>query len=910
MRSRALAPLALALLTQCASSQTPWHQEPRAAPEPRTPPLVARPLEPEPDGRLPEGVTPTHYSLTLDVTPSQDRFRGAVDIRVRIDDPRDGLWLHAQGITVSAAHISNAIGERRDASFTPGQRDGIASVRWDQPIRAGEIVVHLAFEAPFNRQLEGLYRVDSGGDSYAFTQFEALSARRAFPCFDEPRFKTPFDITVVTERDHVAVTNTAEVSATDREDGRRAHHFSATERLPTYLLAFAVGPLEVVDAAPIAPNAVRASPLALRGIAARGKGRFLQRALADAGPLVAMMERYFDRAYPYPKLDLIAVPDFAAGAMENAGAITFREPLLLVRLDAPVDQMRGVDSVLAHELAHHWFGDLVTLRWWDDIWLNESFATWMGTRATDEVFPAHHAATSLLAGVHYAMAADALSTAVPIRRAINTDDDLRGGSSAIIYQKGAAVLSMLERWMGEDTFRDAIRTYLRAHEHDTAVSADLFAALTRANPRLPLDATLRTFIEEPGVPHITADVVCDANGRRVTFTQRRFSLPAGATHRGGPWAIPVCVRYPDGASTSVGCTVVSDATGELSLSPGACPAWIMPNADARGYYRWSLPPARLSSLISRGWSSLTPAERLSTVNNARAAFTATTLDFAALRPVLSRAASDGERLVALDPIPLWTRLIEDELTGPAAARARRDAASLYTARFTPLGWTRSPDEDVERSLLRRDLAGFLGLVADVPAVRSEGARRGAQWLATPDGGSAPPELAGAALAMMLRGADGATVDRVIARAVESDDAVVRFRLFGALGQSPLPLLATKVLPLMTDARLRVNEVFAPFDATQSRGDVREAAFTWLTEHSDAVFGRISVNGRAGTPWLGARFCRREDQERVRSFFAPLLANVHGAEAQLRGALEAIAVCAAEREGQAAGLARAFGAAAR
>ena len=332
----------------------------------------------------------------------------------------------------------------------------------------------------------------------------------------------------------------------------------------------------------------------------------------------------------------------------------------------------------------------------------------------------------------------------------------------------------------------------------------------------------------------------------------------------------------------------------------------MPNADARGYYRWSLPPTQLTSLVSRGWSSLTPAERLSTVNNARAAFTATTIDFAALRPVITRAASDSERLVALDPIPLWIRLIEDELTGPAADRARRDAASLYTRRFTPLGWTRAPNEEVERSLLRRDLAGFLALVANVSAVRAEGARRGAHWLGSPDGASVPPELAGASLAMLLRSANEATVDRVIARAVESDDAIVRFRLLGALGHAPLPLLTTRVLPLMTDARLRVNEVFTPFDATQSRGDVREAAFTWLTEHSDAVFGRISQNGRAGTPWLGSRFCRREDQERVRSFFTPLLANVHGSEAQLRGALEAIAVCAAEREGQAQGLARAFG----
>jgi alanyl aminopeptidase len=904
MRTRALSMVILSLLSQCAAPQRVDGPRPMSMWPLHLDPV---PLASEPAGRLPDGVAPRRYRLTLDVDPAQGGFRGEVEIDVFLDAPRDGVWLHGQGLAVSRVEVLRAGEAPLAARWEPGQRDGIAAVRWGAPLGMGEVTLKLTFAAPLNRQLEGLYGVESGGDAYAFTQFEALSARRAFPCFDEPRFKTPFDITVVTARDHVAISNTAEVSAADRDDGRRAHRFAVTEALPTYLLAFAVGPLEVVEAAPIAPNAVRATPLPLRGVAARGRGRYLQRALADAAPLVAMMERYFDRAFPYPKLDLIAVPDFAAGAMENAGAITFREPLLLVRPDAPVDQMRGVDSVLAHELAHHWFGNLVTLRWWNDIWLNESFATWMGTRATQEVFPLHHAATGLVAGVHNAMGADALSTAVPIRREINADDDLRGGSSAIIYQKGAAVLGMLERWIGEDPFRDAIRAYLRDHAHSTAVSADLFRALAAASPARPLDATLRTFIEQPGVPALAAELVCEGGARKVTLTQRRFSLPAGAQHEGGPWAVPVCVRYPDGAATATACALVDGPRGEVSLGAGACPAWVMPNADAGGYYRWSLPAAGLTALVAQGWASLTPAERLSTVNNARAAFTAGALDYDALRPVLARAAVDAERVVAVDPIPFWTRVIDDELAGPAAQRARGAAAAQYATAWAPLGWSRAPGEDAERSLLRRDLAGFLGLVVNDPAVRAEGARRGARWLASPDGGGVPPELAGASLAMMLRGGDAATVDRVIARAVESDDAVLRFRLLGALGHAPAALLTTRVLPLAIDPRLRVNEVFTPIDAGLGRGDVREAVFGWVTGNADALFGRISVNGRAGTPWLGARFCRSDDQARVRAFFAPRLDAVRGAEVQLRGALEAIGVCAAEREAQAAGLARAFGA---
>jgi alanyl aminopeptidase len=865
------------------------------------------PLEDEPLGKLPEGVVPLRYALTLDIDPGAGTFRGEVDISVRLADRREGVWLHGEELDVTAAELRREGMAPVAARWVPGRRGGIAALRFEAPIAAGEATLHLVFDGRLNRHLEGLYRVDDRGDSYAFTQFEALSARRAFPCFDEPRFKTPFEITLVTAGDHRAVTNTAEISVTDRGDGRRVHRFAVTEALPTYLLAFAVGPLDVVEAPPLPPNEVRGHPLPLRGVAARGKGRFLQRALADTAPLVAMMERYFDRAYPYPKLDLIAVPDFAPGAMENAGAITFREPLLLVRPDAPVDQVRAVDSVLAHELAHHWFGNLVTLRWWDDLWLNESFATWMAARATEEVFPAHHAAAAQVASTHGAMGADALSTAVPVRHPVVSDDDLRGGSSAIVYAKGAGVLRMIEGWMGEGPFREGIRAYLRAHEHGTAVGEDLFRSLTERSPDRPLADVLRTFIETPGVPVLSVELRCDDHGRRVLATQRRFALPAGTRREGGPWAVPVCVRYPEGARTAVACALLRGEAGEISLGSGVCPSWVMPNADAAGYYRWSLPRRQFDTLVSAGWDTLSSVERLSVVNNARAAFTAGTLDVTAIRPLLERAARDPERLVTVDALGFWTRVLEEELTGAAAARARREVSALHARAWAPLGWTRAADEPVERSLLRRDLAAFLGLVADDPAVRAAGARLGARWLASSGGAGVPPELSGPALAMLLRGADAATVDRVIERALTSDDAVLRFRLLGALGHTPAAILTARVLPLMTDVRLRVNEVFAPFGPAMERRETRDVAFQWLEAHADGVFARVSRNGRANTPWLAARFCTREGAERVRAFFTPRLADVNGAEVQLRGALEAIAVCVAERDAQAEGLARAFAA---
>lgn len=861
---------------------------PARAPEPRST------LGPEPSGPLPEGVTPLRYALSLEVVPSRERFRGEVDIAVRIDRASTGIWLHGRDLDVTSARVTRGA-ESRDARWIPGRREGVASLQWTTPIEPGELTLHLEYTAAFNRQLEGLYRVDSGGDAYAFTQFEAISARRAMPCFDDPRFKTPFDISLTVEGEHVAVTNTPELSAASQGEAMRTHRFAPTEPLPTYLLAFAVGPLDVVEHNPLPPNEIRSQPVPLRGVAARGRGAFLSRALDDAGPLVAAFERYFARAYPYPKLDLIAVPDFAAGAMENAGAITFREPLLLLRPDAPVAQLRAMDSVLAHELAHHWFGNLVTLRWWDDIWLNESFATWAAAWASDEVFPAHAQRLALLAAVHGAMSADSLASTVPVRRPIPDELDLRGGSSAIVYQKGASVLGMIERAMGHDPFRDGIRAYLRAHEHGSATAADLLAALRATAGELDVERITRSFVDQPGVPVLATELTCANDSARVRVSQRRFSLPAGADTRPGAWSVPVCVRYLDARRQPTHtCAVIDEGHDDFAL-PGGCPAWIMPNAEGDGYYRWTLTRAAFDALVNQGWPSLSERERLNVLTNAQAMFSAGVLTLPMLRPLLARAALDPRHMVATAAIPLWNRIFEEHLTLDASASLRRGASRAYLSTFRALGWTPRRGEAPDRALMRRDLASFLGLVARDPAVLAEGARRGAAHL----DGSAPlvPDLVAPCVAMHLRGADDASVRRAIERALASDDAVERGSLLTALGEAPTPLLVSQVLPLATDARVRVNEVFTPLRVATRRRESRAAAFEWFTAHADEVLARVSEGARAGAPWLAAGFCDEADRARVEAFFAPRAAAIAGSEGQLRGALEAIAVCAAEREAQ-------------
>jgi alanyl aminopeptidase len=341
-----------------------------------------------------------------------------------------------------------------------------------------------------------------GGDDYVFTQFQPIAARRAFPGFDEPSFKAPFELTLTVPHGHVAVGNSPALSEEKDPSGRRRIRFAPTPPLPTYLVAWAVGPFDVVEA-PLPPSAEREHSLPLRGLAPRGRGPELRFALDHTGPLLESLERYFASPYPFAKLDVIAVPDFGAGAMENVGAFTFRDSLLLIDPDrAPEWQRRSFANVMAHELAHSWFGNLVTMPWWDDLWLNESFATWM------------------LQQVHSAMNADSLDSARSIRQPIASDHDIANAFDGITYSKGAGVLAMFERWLGEESFRAGIRRHVEEHRFGSADADDLLQALSAASGR-DVSGPFQGFLTRPGVPFLRTREVCDSAGSRLVVEQSR-----------------------------------------------------------------------------------------------------------------------------------------------------------------------------------------------------------------------------------------------------------------------------------------------------------------------------------------------------------------------------------------------------
>jgi alanyl aminopeptidase len=912
--------LSAALASGCAAAPTPVVPTTVLSSDPDDPSTLASHTpdavdDPPPSGRLPDDVTPLRYGLDLRILPSEERFTGRVRIEVELVRPRRVIWLHAQEIDVRAARARGADGVEVAMRVEAAGADGLVAARPERALNAGRYTLDFEYDAPFDRALKGLYRVDVRGDAYAFTQFEAINARMAFPCFDEPRFKTPFDVAVEARADHVVIGNTPVVDEQPAPGGLRRVRFGTTARLPTYLLALAVGPLDVVEAPPIPPNDVRSEPIPFRGVAARGRGRELAYALAHTPALLAELERYFGIPYPYGKLDVIAVPDFAAGAMENAGAITFREWLLLLdEANAPEGQRRAFAGVMAHELAHQWFGNLVTMPWWDDLWLNEAFATWMGNRCVARVHPEYRVELAQLASVHGAMNQDALVSARRVRQPIASGHDIRNAFDAITYSKGGGLLAMYERFLGEETFRAGIQRYLRTHAHATATTDDLLAALSEASGR-DVGATFHTFLDQPGVPLLEVSIDCGASPA-LHLRQSRY-LPVGSTgDRAQRWLIPTCVKYESGGRGRTTCALVEHTEQRVALE-GGCPSWVMPNAEGAGYYRFSLAPEDLARLRAMAPRVLTPREKMALVDSLQAAFASATLPAADVLAALAPLVQDPVRQVATAPMALLAFVRDHVVDAAQRPSVEAYARRLYRPLYRRLGWEPprgrggvTASEDGETRLLRQAVIAFLAGTGRDPEVRREAARRARAYLGDDpsrplDPSALDPSLLEVALAVAIEDGDAALFDHVERRFRDTDDALLRGSMLGALSAVRDPALGERALGLMFDPALRVSEVLVPLGGQMAIAERREAAWSFVETRFEELRARIAATRAADLPWYATAACSDEMAVRVEAFFRDRVATLPGGPRNLAGALESLRLCAARRRAQGESARRAF-----
>ncbi|MEM6956159.1 MAG: M1 family aminopeptidase, partial [Myxococcota bacterium] len=674
---------------------------------------------------------------------------------------------------------------------------------------------------------------------------------------------------------------------------------------PSYLFALAVGPLDIVEGDAIPANDVRSEPLPFRGIAARGRGDELAYTMEHTGAIVAQLEAYFGIPYPYDKLDVVAVPDFEAGAMENVGLITFRDTILLVDPDrTPARRMRFWAYIMAHEVAHMWFGNLVTMAWWDDLWLNEAFASWIEHPAVDGWRPAYEADVSLTEWVHRVYGSDSLASARAIRQPIVTTDDIHNAFDGITYGKGAGVLRMFEGYVGKERFRDGIRAYLRAHRFGSA-SADDFTSMLIESFGQEVSDSFNTFLTQPGLPLVHATLECGEGGAMVRLRQSRYAPVGSSASQDNRWHVPVCVSAPTGrgrrAEVATQCVLLAEPEGELSLGD-YCPDWFHPNAGARGYYRFSMEGEQLAAL-QRASSRLSVSERLALADSITSAFDAGQIEAEAAIDASLALASDPHHTVATANLPFLQGLLRLVDTDDQRAALRRRYARAYASEYRQLRWAprrgRSEDESVR--LRRSRIVPFVAFRARDAAARREGLRLGRLFL---NGGgegantdAIVPELVEAALAVTIQDGTQADFDRAMELLAGATDGLLRRQLLVGLGATEDGEQATQVMTLALTDALRVNEFFLPFQRQFGNPARRAAAFQWLQNNFDAVLARLPPGYAGYLPTLMGSACSEDEAAQALAFFEPRVGELPGGPRNAAQTAESIRLCVALRAAQ-------------
>jgi len=822
-------------------------------------------------GRLPAGVRPTFEAITLDLDPAQAGYTGSVRVELEVEKPLSTFSFHAEEMEVTSLKLAGAAGAvaAQHAPAALGQH----TVTTGAPLAAGRYVLEVAFKNDYSTQGLSLYKMTAGGEAYLFTQFEADEARGAFPCWDAPEFKFPYQMTLRVPAALLALSNTP-IEKETTEGGTRTVAFAKTPPLPSYLLAVAVGPLETVD--------VPGTSIPTRVVTPKGASALAADAVRVTPPILAALEKYFGRKYPYAKLDLIAVPEYWYGAMENPGAIVYRDIFLLLDPKGSTSRDRlGLVAITAHEIAHMWFGDLVTMKWWDDLWLNESFASWMGNKVTNEAFPEFKLPSTEVENVQGAMRSDARPSTRSIRQPVKPTDNIIAGADELAYQKGQSVLGMVEAWLGEAAFRKGVLAYLSAHEWKNATAADLFSALSKASGQ-DVPAVLDTFLSQPGVPLVAVEGVA---GRTVTLSQKRF-VNAGAEVLSGRWRIPVGLRYKDAAGVHRQTTLLSGERSTATLPGRGAVEWVYPNSGEDGYYRWSVPTAMLQALATSP-DHLSLSERVGLVGNLSALLDAGTLDGGAYLGLLRLLARDPEPEVVAAVLTGLRRVkdtfITVETQEPFAAYVR-EALTPALRRF---GMEKKAGETESVSALRPDLLLWLGADGGDAQVRAAALTWARAWMKDP--AAVDPTVAGTALRLAALQGDRALFDEYVQRIDRSTVPTQRALLVDALGYFRDPKVVDAALAYAASGTLRPTEMFAIPGDVGSAVENQERPYQFMEQNYGLLKERLPEPVLAFMPRFAAG-CSEERLQRAQKFFTQPEHVVPGTDRQLAKVTEAVKDC--------------------
>lgn len=845
-----------------------------------------------PAGRLPEGVRPTAYRLDLLLDPRRDDFSGSVEIDIQLDKPADHLWLHGKDLDIDSASATLADGSTVDAEYLEVLDSGVSRVGFAEQLPAGEFTLRFEYSAAYDRNLAGLFKVEEQGDAYALAKSESIQARKYLPGFDEPGLKAPFDISLTVPEGYAAISNGPEISREPAGDGLEKVTFATTRPTPTYLLSLSVGPFDVVERPAIPANEYREQPIPLRGFARRGRGDDLDYILDITPRMVEIFETQLQRPYPFEKLDIIAAPQWPSGATELSAAITYREQRILVEGDKPAPGARlALLGVHAHEIAHMWFGNLVTPPWWDDLWLKEGFATWGTPLALTTMEPDGGHDLNAAVGAISAMKLDSLASTRAIREPIDDNHDIRNAYDAITYRKSLGVINMVDRYFGADSFRPALGRYIETFADGVAASPDFYRVIGEETQTPELTETFRGFVEQKGVPLLEMAVNCEKEGAAsVEVTQSRYKpLGSPIADVNKKWSIPFCFSSDIGVQQ---CQMLTEPRESIEVSGGDCPQWLLPNAQGSGYYRWSLAEAQWAPLLER-FAMFEPIEKLSMIDSAFASFEAGQLPAATLLEAVQKSARVEKRQVVQAPLEYLEKYSRNYLGEKDQAALLEFAQALYQ----PLLDETATSDDSEQQLLHSELLSFMALTAKDPDARQQLADRAAAFTGFKqerDKEALDSDLYQAALTVAVQDTEG-FLPHLIDMRGQLDDPRFDNASANAIGTSDDPAQLDTIRELALGDDMGAREAFGLIRHALAEPATRDDNWQWLQENFPAIAKKIPGQWRRRTPAFASTFCDKDHLEQVRALFKQHGDLAPGYQRSLAQTEEQIQLCMALKE---------------
>jgi puromycin-sensitive aminopeptidase len=813
------------------------------------------------DYRLPRTVVPSRYDITLSPDLGQRDFVGSVTIALSVEQATRTISLNAKELEIRTAWVVGADGARNEAASTTFNEElERVTFIFERVVEPGATKMHIEFTGILNDKLRGFYAssytaADGSTKVIATSQLQSTDARRAFPCWDEPDFKAVFGITLIVNDGLLAVSNMSEVARSTMASGRTMVRFADTPTMSTYLVAFVVGELEAT-----APIDVDGIPV--RVIARPGQGQYTGFGIEAAAFALRYFQNWYGIPYPGTKLDLIATPDFAFGAMENLGAVTFRETLLLADPNSATRQdLENIASVVAHEIAHMWFGDLVTMSWWNGIWLNEAFATFAETSCTAAFRPDWDKWTTFSVDRAAAASVDGLHSTRPIEFPVISPSDAEGMFDVLTYEKGASVIRQLEQYLGEEPFRDGVRHYLTKHRFGNTETMDLFDALEHVTGQ-PVRTLMDSWIFQGGYPIV--HVAHDSQANTATFTQNPFTYLAAPTGQAADkkWSVPLLYRT-EGTSGKAHHKLLLDSPSATVAVPSGT-EFVIGNDGGHGFYRMGYDPALQAAMQSR-FATLPAVERFIVVSDLWASVlqgTATAEQFLDLTDTLG---SERDISVWRAAVTGWSALdlvFNEERRALLGSRIRTVLGPIAAE----LGWEEKTGETELVGQLRGLVLTTLGTLADDPDVIEGAVSRIDSVLA--ETSTLPADVGAAVVTIAASHGDPDRWKQFDSARLAATTPQTNVRLLRALGMFPSAELSNQALELMVGPTVRTQDAPYAIGGMAASRETGRLAWVFLRDNWTKLNQLFPDNSM---PRMIASFSSLSEPEtaaEIRAFFAP------------------------------------------